>query len=97
MRGVTSPNLLYLYYFYLFMEQDKDISVLMADDALKYIYEKYPNLTCGDYLSFSSVLTYNVAQWIANSMKTDIKEVINVIFSQCIQLEMLKEGEEEND
>ncbi len=79
------------------MEQEKDISIVMADDALNYVYNKYPNLTCGDYLSFASVMCYNVAQWIAKSMNIDVKEVANVLFSQCIQLEMLKEGEEKNE
>lgn len=76
------------------MEQEKDISVVMADDALTYIYKKYPNLTCGDYMSFASVLNYNIAQWVAKSMGVDLKEVINVLFSQAIQLEMLGEGED---
>lgn len=77
------------------MESDKDISIVMADDALRYIYGKYPNLTCGDYVSFASVLVYDTAQWIASSMGVDTKEVVNVMFSQCIQLEMLNKGEED--
>lgn len=76
------------------MQDETDISIRMADDALRYIYEHYPNLTCGDYLSFASVLTHNVAKWIADSMKVNVEEVENVIFSQCIQLEML---EDKND
>lgn len=75
------------------MVDEKDISVIMADDALKYIYDKYPNLTCGDYLSFTSVLGYNVAQWLAKSMGIDTKEVINVLMAQTIQLDMLREDE----
>jgi hypothetical protein len=47
-------------------------------------------------MSFASVLTYTVAQWIAKSMDADIKEVINVLFAQCIQLEMLGEGEDKD-
>ena len=78
------------------MEQEKDISVVMADDVLKYMYEKYPNLTCGDYMSFASVLSFNIAQWVARSMNVDVKEVVNVLFSQCIQLEMLSEDEKDD-
>ena len=96
MKGVYTPKPFILVLLLPFMEQDIDVSVKMANDTLQYIYNKYPNLTCGDYMSFASVLTYTVAQWIAKSMDADIKEVINVLFAQCIQLEMLGEGEDKD-
>lgn len=78
------------------MEQEKDISIAMAEDALNYVYNQYPGLTCGDYLSFASVLSYNVAKWIARSMNTNVEEVCNVIFAQCIELQMLEKGEKDD-
>lgn len=77
------------------MEYETDVSIKMASDALNYIYKNYPDLTCGDYISFASVLTHNVAKWIADSMKTDVKEVENVIFSQCIQLDILEDNNDD--
>lgn len=75
------------------MDDNRDISIIMAEDAINYIAEKYPNLTCGDYLSFQSVMCHMVAKWIAKSMNVDINEVINVILAQCIQFAMLEDGE----
>ena len=88
-------NLLILIYLFPIMTDETDVSIRMAEDAIKYIYTNYPNLTCGDYIAFSSVLVHNVAKWIAETMHTDVKEIENIIFSQVIQLEVLEKDAHE--
>lgn len=94
--SLNFTNLLILVLLLPTMEYEKDISIEMAEDALTYIYNKYPNLSCGEYMSFASVLTHSVAKWIARSMDTSVKEVDSVIFAQCIQLEMLEEKKDDS-
>lgn len=77
------------------MEQETDVSITMTNDVMRYVYERYPNLTCGDYIAFASVLTHNVAKWVGDTMKTNPKEIENLIFSQVIQLDILEGGKSE--
>jgi len=73
------------------MDEDTDISILIADKILKYIYDNYQGITCGDYISICSVLCFNVSQWIGKSMGEKPDEIFNAIMCGAIRLEKLHE------
>lgn len=78
-------------------EEYDNISSKMAEDALRYIYEKYPNLSCGEYMEFSARLVTDVAHWIGASMGEAPKDVLNALLSMAIQIDIIENGETKND
>ena len=67
-----------------------------ANEILTHANENYgEELVCGDWLTITSILIYNVAEWIANSCKCDIEETINAIFAGTITLDAVHKGEKE--
>ena len=79
------------------MEYEKSVSQEMAEDALRYIYDKYPDLSCGEYMEFSSRLQVDVAHWLAKSLNKKPKEVLDAMLSVAIQIDIIENGEEMND
>ena len=78
-------------------EEFDNISAKMADDAIRYIYEKYPNLSCGEYMEFSARLATYIAHWIGKSMGESPRDVLNALLSMAIQIDIVENGEEKND
>lgn len=74
------------------MTKEADISIRIADELMSYLYDNHNGLSCGDYISTSSLFIYNMSQWIAHAMGESSKEVLNAIFGMAIKLESIHEG-----
>lgn len=79
------------------MESDSDISVDMAYDAIKYIYNTYPDLSCREYMDCASLISILVSRWVGEIMNKKSEEVLNDLLSKTIQMDILERKMSEGD
>lgn len=88
-------NILIQLLLFLYMQSSERV-IEIANDILAQANEKYgEELVCGDWLTITSILIYNVAEWVSKSCECPIEETINAIFAGTITLDAVHREEEE--
>ena len=73
--------------------QSSERVIEIANDIVAQANEKYGEELV--WLTITSILIYNVAEWVSKSCECPIEETINAIFAGTITLDAVHRGEDE--
>ncbi|MCK9577834.1 MAG: hypothetical protein M0R51_18150 [Clostridia bacterium] len=69
------------------MSCEGEVAIEVVDDIIQYIYNKYPKLSCGDYISIASLFSYNVGTWVSKSMNESPAQVLVAVINGIASLD----------